>query len=273
MKRHIRSIVIIVLLTISFQPDFAQEKAISNPPVSSSISRERVTRGYYYNHNEDKADKSNGTYDRISRNNIFRDDEDSYVYRKNNDKQDYRQDRNEIFRSHLHWNSNDYPLKVYVLQTDSRYFKSIYNKYIDYAFRVWGKADSRIKFEYVSSVSGADITFSFEDNLMEKYDENFLGITNYEYADNNIIKLSNIEISMQSAGGEKLTDGVVKATIIHELGHAIGLDHSNDKNDIMYPYINPHSSPSMDFGDLSNGEINIVKSIVNLGFKNLYTRK
>lgn len=108
---------------------------------------------------------------------------------------------------------------------------------------------------------------------MEKYDENFLGITNYEYADNNIIKLSNIEISMQSAGEEKLTDGVVKATIIHELGHAIGLDHSNDKNDIMYPYINPHSSPSMDFGNLSNGDINIVKSIVNLGFKNLYTRK
>jgi hypothetical protein len=41
----------------------------------------------------------------------------------------------------------------------------------------------------------------------------------------------------------------------------------------MYPYINPDSSPNMDFADLSNGDINVVKSIVNLGFKNLYTRK
>ena len=47
-------------------------------------------------------------------------------------------------------------------------FKPIYKQYIDYAFRVWEKADNRIKFEYVSSASNADITFTFEDNLMDK---------------------------------------------------------------------------------------------------------
>ena len=273
MKRYITFLVFLALLTISLQPDFPQGKAISNPPVSTSISREKVTRDYYYNRDEDKADNSNGTYDRIYRDNIFRDNEDSYVYRNNHDRRNDRQNSNEISRSHIHWNSNDYPLKVYVLPTDSRYFKSIYKKYIDYAFRVWGKADSRIKFEYVSFVSDADITFSFEDNLMEKYDENYLGLTNYELAGNHNIKLSDIQIGMQSADGEKLSDGVVKATIIHELGHAIGLEHSKDKRDIMYPYINPNSSPNMDFGDLSNSDIKIMKSIVNLGFKNLYTRK
>jgi Matrixin. len=275
MKRYITFIVFLALLTISLQPDFPQGKAISNPPVSSSISGERVTQDYYYNHdeNEDKADKGNGTYDRLYNNNISRDDDDSYVYRNNHDTRNNRQNSNEISRGHIHWNSNDYLLKVYILPTDSRYFKSIYKKYIDYAFRVWGKADSRIKFEYVSSVSDADITFSFEDNLMEKYDENYLGLTNYELTNNHNIKLSDIQIGMQSADGEKLSDGVVKATIIHELGHAIGLEHSKNKRDIMYPYINPDSSPNMDFADLSKGDINVVKSIVNLGFRNLYTRK
>jgi predicted Zn-dependent protease len=273
MKKHITVIVIIVLLTISIQSDFPQGKAISNPPVSSSISREWGTRNYYYNRYDEKADESTRTYDRISRENIFREEEDSYVYRKNGDNRDYRQNRNEISRSHIHWNSNDYPLKVYVLRTNSRYFKSIYKKYIDYAFRVWGKADSRVKFVYVSSASDADITFSFEDNLVEKYDENFLGLTNFEFGDNNNLILSDIQIGMHSTDGEKLTDGVVKSTIIHELGHAIGLDHTNNKRDIMYPYINPDSSPNMDFGDLSNGDINSVKSIVSLGFRNLYTRK
>jgi predicted Zn-dependent protease len=262
MKRSITILAFVFLVTISTQTDLPQVLAKYAPPVASPVSKGNAFLDHFL-----KADEAIGINDRGFSNHHYTGTDD-HVYKK-----EYGQFRNEISHNHVHWNSDNYPLKVYIQQTDSRSFKSVYKQYVDYAFRVWENADTRIKFKYVTSVSDADISFSFVDNLMEKYERNYLGLTNYDLAGNSHLKFSYIQIGMRSEDGEKLTDGVVKATIIHELGHAIGLDHSSNKRDIMYPFINPDSSPKMDFTDLSMGDINSVRSIVNLGFKNLLSRR
>jgi len=171
-----------------------------------------------------------------------------------------------------YWDYNDYPLKVYVKKSSSRNFRDRYTTYIDYAFKIWNAADEKIKFIYSKSTSDADIIFTFEDNLMEKYDENYLGLTDYELGKNNRIIRSFIEISLLKFDDRKISDGEIKSTIIHELGHALGLGHSNNYVDLMYPYISEDSDNKLSYIELSTGDIEAIRSVVNLGGNDYTTR-
>lgn len=166
-----------------------------------------------------------------------------------------------------HWNPVDYPLKVYVKNVNSVYFKNTFRSFIDYAMGIWENADPRIKFRYESNPADADIIIEFEDNLITKYDDNYLGITDYKLEDDKKIDKSYIEIGLLKFNDERVTDGEVKATIIHEFGHALGLGHSENEIDIMFPFINPFSGTEMEYDDLSGGDIQAVRSAVSLGFE------
>jgi hypothetical protein len=164
-----------------------------------------------------------------------------------------------------HWKPEDYPLNIYVKSTSSKYYKILFRNYVDYALSVWEMADPRIQFKYVSNTRDADIVIIFEESLVTKYDDNYLGITDYRLRSDKKIQKAYIEIGLIKFNNEPVSDGEVKATIIHELGHALGLGHSDNEVDLMFPFINPFSSSEMQFDDLSGGDVEAVKSVINLG--------
>jgi len=169
-----------------------------------------------------------------------------------------------------HWALSEFPLKVYVRESSSRYFKSSYKEYVSYAFNVWEKADNRIEYTFTNNSRNADIEIIFVENLGKKYEENYLGLTEYDTNKKHEIEHSKIQISLLKFGSETISAGEIKATIIHELGHAVGLGHSDNKTDIMYPYISPDHSPKMTYDELSRGDKEAVQDVIDLGNKNQY---
>jgi hypothetical protein len=164
-----------------------------------------------------------------------------------------------------HSDLDEYPLKVYVKESSSKYYKSDYKDYVNYAFKVWQKADNRIQFTFTNNSRDADVEFVFVENLGKTYEENYLGLTEYELNSENEIEQSKIQISLIKFGSETVRAGEIKATIVHELGHAFGLGHSERETDIMYPYISSDHTYKMTYNELSRGDREAIKDVIGLG--------
>lgn len=166
-----------------------------------------------------------------------------------------------------HWKESRFPLRIYVKESNSKYYKSAYKDYVKYAMDVWRKADDRIQYKFVKSPDDADITVVFIENLGAKYKDDYLGLTDYDTNKNKEINLSRIQISLIKNGDEKISAGEIKATIIHELGHAFGLGHSDNKKDLMYPYISSDHTADMFYDELSTGDKLAIKDVISLSFE------
>ena len=172
-----------------------------------------------------------------------------------------------------HWDEANFPLKIYVKESSSRYYKSIYKDYVKYAMDVWRKADDRINYKFVKSTDDADIAIIFVENLGDKYEENYLGLTDYDANKNKKIEFSKIQISLIKNGDETISAGEIKATIVHEFGHALGLGHSDNDKDLMYPYISPNHTAELTYDELSIGDKLAIKDAINLSFEDKYVWK
>jgi predicted Zn-dependent protease len=172
-----------------------------------------------------------------------------------------------------HWEDSKFPLNIFIKESRSKYYKSSYKDYVKYAMDVWRKADDRIQYRFVSSINDADIALIFVENLGDEYEEDYLGLTNYDTDRNNQIEFSKIQISLIKNGDEKISAGEIKATIIHELGHAFGLGHSKNNKDLMFPYISSDHSPDKTYNELSGGDKLAIKDVINLSFDKKYVWK
>jgi hypothetical protein len=114
-------------------------------------------------------------------------------------------------------------------------FSSAYPLVAERVFDEWRQAGFPLNFDFVTDSSQADITIAWFATIPSD-DKDRLGTTIKTYDNEGWIVHATILISTRSRGdGTPLAADLVAGIARHEVGHALGLGHSGDRKDVMFP--------------------------------------
>lgn len=126
------------------------------------------------------------------------------------------------------------PLKVWI-QPESRVdqWRPSYSMRVRDAFLEWDSLALPVRFAFTSDSANADVHVTFIDH----FEEPISGRTKWARDDDWWIIDGDIVLAVHHRSGRTLDDEAMKAMALHEAGHLLGLDHTEDQSSIMAPRV------------------------------------
>jgi Matrixin. len=101
------------------------------------------------------------------------------------------------------------------------------------AFLEWGTLGLPVQFAFFTDSSRADVHVTWIDHFTQPIS----GRTRWSRDDNWLITDANVVLAVHHSQGDVLDEDSMRAMALHEIGHLLGLDHTQDATSIMAPLV------------------------------------
>jgi predicted Zn-dependent protease len=123
------------------------------------------------------------------------------------------------------------PIRVYFAPTYAANFKPEFLGAIKTAFGQWTNAGVPVRFDFGGDSTNAEVTVKWR----IQFEIERTGQTDVTWDENGHIQSAVITLATFDPKGRPMESDDVRVVAMHEVGHMLGLDHSKDSTDIMFP--------------------------------------
>jgi Matrixin len=123
------------------------------------------------------------------------------------------------------------PIRVFFAPTHAANFQPAFVPAIKQAFGLWVDAGVPVRFDFDADSTNAEVTIKWR----IQFEIERTGQTDVTWDDNGHIQSAVVTIATFDPKGRPMDAEDIRVVATHEVGHLLGLDHSKDSTDIMFP--------------------------------------
>lgn len=123
------------------------------------------------------------------------------------------------------------PLRVAIVEGGPADYQPRMAGYVREALVRWEGAGAGVRFATIADTAGAEIVVRWIDH----FDFDRAGQTDLTWDQAGRVRKAAILLALKTNTGVVLPDAALLTVAVHEAGHALGLPHSPDSNDVMFP--------------------------------------